>query len=71
MVVDKGHALPVCMASPEHLLSDVSQGQKAGPVKDCPQGPLHFLVIHLQGCLQTFVCDREGEAPVEHLKHPG
>ncbi|EGV93328.1 hypothetical protein I79_017161 [Cricetulus griseus] len=59
------------MASPEHLLPDISQGQKAGPVKDGRQGPLHFLIVHLQGCLQVFVCDRKGEAPVEYLKHPG
>lgn len=71
VVVDKGHTPPMCMASSEHLLPDVSQGQKAGPVEDGPQRPLHFLVIHLQGCLQVFVRDRKGEAPVEHLVHPG
>jgi hypothetical protein len=47
------------------------QGQEAGPVKDGPQGPLYFLVIHLQGRLQVFVGDRKGEAFVEHLEHPG
>lgn len=71
VVVDEGHTPPVPVAGPEHLLPDVSQGQKAGPVEDRPQRPLHFLVIHLQGCLQVFVCDRKGKAPVEHLKHPG
>lgn len=71
VVVDKGHAPPVCVAGPERLPLDVSQGQKTGPVKDRPQCPLHFLVVHLQGRLEVFVGDRKGEAPVEHLKHPG